>query len=591
MPLYRHPYGPLLPLLTLLVLLAPNMALDAFAQAEALFMDPAKEELSLNGSLDVLEDPSGELTFQDMLNPKKPLNFKTFAAPIISQEKFGMNYWLRLRLAKGDQYRPQNYDPDDWLLELDWPFYPVVWFYIPDGKGGWQVMRSGYLPIDAPEVPWFKKPAFPLRGLGSQPEYVYMRIKIDGGPPIRVNLYRARERVRQETLRMLVLGIYYGVLLAMILYNLSMFMFLRQMRYLWYVLSVVFLGMHYIGFNGVAYDFFPPGLGAFFFHKPTLLWMALSLLCVGFFAKGFLAVREYSPSAGMALNIHIGIWLVAPVLIYTLPAGIMDQVMGLLGTISVIIPTLAGFLCWRKGFRPARFFLLAWGFAAIGGVIFSLSLAGVAPFTGIGLYSIQIGTALEMLLLSLALADRVRSLRTERDAYQKGQMRYQALSDTDALTKVYNKRFLMRELPLFMQNAAQSGRDLSVGIWDLDDFKKYNDAYGHVEGDRVLADFARVLNSCLREQDLACRFGGEEFVIILPGSGLEGAAQVAERIRGTLAGLDFHPGGQGPVRVTVSAGLTMMREGESYKDLLRRADEALYQAKSRGKNRVLKQAS
>ena len=124
-------------------------------------------------------------------------------------------------------------------------------------------------------------------------------------------------------------------------------------------------------------------------------------------------------------------------------------------------------------------------------------------------------------------------------------------------------------------------------IWCVHPFKTYNDAYGHPEGDLVLRSLAGVITAEIRERDAGCRYGGEEFAVIFPDIAGDQALNAAERIRQGFAGLPFHPGDGPAVSRTVSIGLAQLCPGEGADHLIRRADQALYQAKRQGKNRVV----
>ena len=130
-------------------------------------------------------------------------------------------------------------------------------------------------------------------------------------------------------------------------------------------------------------------------------------------------------------------------------------------------------------------------------------------------------------------------------------------------------------------------RSLSIFIMDVDNFKRFNDTYGHPEGDNVLITLAQVINDGIRKKDFGCRYGGEEFTVILPEISLENARQVAERIRKNFAARVFTIGNEPEVSATVSIGLAQYSRGEDAQGLIRRADGALYQAKHEGKNRVV----
>jgi two-component system, cell cycle response regulator len=162
------------------------------------------------------------------------------------------------------------------------------------------------------------------------------------------------------------------------------------------------------------------------------------------------------------------------------------------------------------------------------------------------------------------------------------------MAATDALTGLYNRRFMERQLSAFTANAASRGKSLSVLVIDVDYFKSINDTHGHDVGDRVLQELASRIKEGLRHLDLACRTGGEEFVAILPDSDKAMAMRVGERLRKMISMRPFNAGAKaGPLPITVSIGVAAFDGGEDRMEaLLKRADEALYKAKREGRNRV-----
>ena len=165
------------------------------------------------------------------------------------------------------------------------------------------------------------------------------------------------------------------------------------------------------------------------------------------------------------------------------------------------------------------------------------------------------------------------------------------LAERDDLTKAYNRRFIMDSLASEKSRSDRTGLPFSVCILDLDHFKLINDRFGHLAGDRVLTAFAERARSEIRNLDLMGRkdsgtwfgrYGGEEFIVLLPNTSLLGARNCAERIRHVTANTAF----EDVLHVTVSGGVTQYRIGEDVEDTLRRADQALYNAKHGGRNRV-----
>jgi diguanylate cyclase (GGDEF)-like protein len=162
------------------------------------------------------------------------------------------------------------------------------------------------------------------------------------------------------------------------------------------------------------------------------------------------------------------------------------------------------------------------------------------------------------------------------------------LSITDELTSLYNYRFLLQRLDEEIERAKRYNRSLSLLMIDTDDFKRFNDTYGHIAGDQALADVGAALRTAVREIDVVCRYGGEEFAVVLPETDAEGAFVVAEKVRESVAAHSFSDGqGNRGVRVTVSIGLaTFPSAAADREELLRQADDALYQAKHLGRDRV-----
>jgi diguanylate cyclase (GGDEF)-like protein len=162
-----------------------------------------------------------------------------------------------------------------------------------------------------------------------------------------------------------------------------------------------------------------------------------------------------------------------------------------------------------------------------------------------------------------------------------------ALSRTDFLTGLPNRRTLDDSLTRELSRAQRYGLPLSVAMLDIDHFKKVNDTYGHNAGDAVLQEFARLASETFRDADAVYRYGGEEFAVLLPHADLEGARAACQRFVELVARAAFKTPA-GPLKLTCSAGLTAMRPSDGDPaELLARADRSLYQAKALGRNRVV----
>ena len=177
-----------------------------------------------------------------------------------------------------------------------------------------------------------------------------------------------------------------------------------------------------------------------------------------------------------------------------------------------------------------------------------------------------------------------RSLRAEIRARRALEEELKALAITDPGTEVMNRRGLFRAIE---EALALGTSPLSLLIIDLDHFKAVNDTHGHACGDHVLREFARICHDIVREGDAVGRLGGEEFAIVLPGTGVDEARRMAERIRGTVERRAIPLPKGGSIEVTVSVGLAVHRQDEKLEALMSRADGAMYEAKCLGRNRVV----
>jgi len=255
------------------------------------------------------------------------------------------------------------------------------------------------------------------------------------------------------------------------------------------------------------------------------------------------------------------------------------------GLAAIVWPSslseLAG-LVWLLALVPAFLFAYyrGWEGATTGLLIAMILMIGIeiVPALVIGAevdWRIAGGVTVVFILASLGLGALAEQLRRQRSTALQ-------LAFHDTLTGLPNRRMI----DLFLEQhfaAAQRGLKMSVAIFDLDGFKKYNDLHGHAEGDAALETFAAVLKEHTRDSDVAARYGGEEFLAILPGQGVSGARQYADRVRDTLARRELPSGN----RITVSAGVAVCDPTmNSPAELVRAADAALYEAKAAGGNRV-----
>ena len=185
------------------------------------------------------------------------------------------------------------------------------------------------------------------------------------------------------------------------------------------------------------------------------------------------------------------------------------------------------------------------------------------------------------LLVSGIVFDVTERRKLEQQLKKQNRLLEQ-LATTDELTGLWNRRMIFKRLEEEISRARRYQEPLVILILDVDHFKEINDCYGHLQGDRVLQDIARVIEDEIREVDIPGRYGGEEFLVLLPNTGLEGARAVAERIRQRIRETTFGD----ELTATISGGLSLYK-GENLEEYLHQADKKLFQAKRKGRNRIV----
>jgi diguanylate cyclase (GGDEF)-like protein/PAS domain S-box-containing protein len=244
------------------------------------------------------------------------------------------------------------------------------------------------------------------------------------------------------------------------------------------------------------------------------------------------------------------------------------------GQVHQVVDLRAGLLC-RHFLHPPQAGYLCLPLTVQGETLGVLSLLENPSRKGrypIGLQQLvmTVGETIKLSLSNLKLRDELRQ---------------QAIHDP--LTGLFNRRYLDETLPRELHMAQRRNAPLSVVMLDLDDFKQFNDSFGHGPGDSLLREFGRVLREHLRKSDISCRFGGDEFVLVLPDSPIADTQERLEQIRIFLKGLPIHYGEQVFGMITLSAGIAQTPEhGTTASELLRAADEAMYAAKQAGRDRT-----
>jgi diguanylate cyclase (GGDEF)-like protein len=532
----------------------------------------------------VLEDPRGTLTLEQAASPALAGRYRPHGTRSLELGLRSTACWVRLEPPAALAQATEHDQGRDWFLELGKGVVDQVDLHIPVSgpEPGWLTVLAGAERPRDPRQQNFRTMVFLLpSGLdAARPMYLRLQSRISLSMP--VLLWAEHDFMSHANRDSLAFGFIFGVMSAMALFNLIIFLSLRDRTFVAYVCYVTTMLLAQLVLQGHLGNLLPRPLPLL---APAQTFLSLAaLFFAGLFTRAFLETKTNAPRWDHALKFLLALALAGMVLALAGRLGLANALGYVVAFLAPMFALGAGIACHRRGYRPARFFLAAWSVLLAGSATFLAASLGLVPYGHWVPYVLPMGTALESLLLTLALSERISQVNRERHDLAKSQRRYQELSITDGLTGLFNPRYLQSKLSSEMEHARRLGQPLSLLMLDLDDFKSYNDAYGHLEGDRLLLGLARILRRCLRDGDSPCRYGGEEFTVVLPGSRQEEALKVAERVRKDMENLALGPRHAPQRPVTVSIGLAQLREGETPEEFLHRADLAMYKAKAQGKN-------
>ncbi|GAA4416083.1 hypothetical protein GCM10023089_37710 [Quisquiliibacterium transsilvanicum] len=313
--------------------------------------------------------------------------------------------------------------------------------------------------------------------------------------------------------------------------------------------------------------------------------VAIAALFHWFFVRGLLAADAASWRKPWHAALLFG-WLALAI---SLPFA-ATQAIALLSvavTIAALVAVAAEIAAALRRAHPlARATAVAFGSLAVAATGFVAMYLGLLPWWPALIHATALGVWAEAILLSVAVGSQVRDLRGERQRLAERTQELSRLSQRDALTGLGNRRAYDRTVPETLDRCRRAGAAVSLLVVDIDHFKEVNDRHGHGFGDQVIQALSATVTCSIRTSDFAFRYGGEEFVLLLPGLAMARALEVAERVRsGMRDSRRAAPDGSQPV-VSVSVGVAQMQPGDTAETLFARADAALYRAKAAGRDRV-----
>ncbi len=416
-----------------ILFLATSLA-PAAADAKTLVLDRQPPRYRLGPYVELLRDQRGKWTITDVTGPRLSRRFVPVKTRVISRGLDSSVYWLRFTLVDRSAHPAST--GHKWLLDIGRPFLLSARFYIPlsrappgGGPNRFRVVDAGDPRTLAPGRAQRRLLVFRLPDDLKHARTFFLRVKSDLALFLPLEILTDTAYLTKSKRRSLGFGLFLGIALGLGLFNLFLFLSLRDWSYLWYVLFVFFLTLFSLQLYGLIKEFVVSGRPEWIW-RPFFACVALAILCSIQFTRTFMSSATNHPRLDKLLWVYGAFTLAALVLTAFAPPAVLKPSYMLLAVFGPMFHLVVGGACWRQGFRPARFFLLAWSFHAVGVWVSTLTGTGWLPYTTLGYYALPLGIATQMVLLSLALADRIKTLQQERETLQRGLERVGRIMDS-----------------------------------------------------------------------------------------------------------------------------------------------------------------
>ncbi|MHB8770371.1 MAG: diguanylate cyclase [Syntrophales bacterium] len=551
-----------------LALLAVSLGIAQAAPPAALVLDE-KPSYALTGHLEMLSDPAGRLTVGDAAGRNDWSGAIREPVPNLGFTRSAV--WLRFSLANGAAA------PRNMYLSFEYPVADSVTLFSSEPQGAFREQRAGdSVPASADLVP-DRHFLFPLTVGPGETTAVYLRVRSTAGMTLPLRLLSDRALSLKAIRDYTIYGTLFGFLALVLIYFVAVNSCMAGGTCLWFSLYSLLFGLHTLVRGGFMRLVMPDALVG----MNNLLNLAIigGLFFTGAkFFRLFLGLKNHARSFDLVM-VFFQYLSIPFVLAALFPNPVMPALSLLLLVVNPLVSISLSFYLWRRGVANAGYFACGWIVAHLVSVYDFFRINGALPYTPFGEWPIPFSFLVALLFFSAAL---IRRNTTDL-----------LMARIDPLTGLANRRKFDEALEGEWNRCLRQRTPLSLIMADVDHFKDYNDAFGHKAGDlrlRCIADAMK--RHARRAGDLAVRYGGEEFVLLLPNLDAASAFNLAETIRISMAeaerGEDQRPG----ERITVSFGVATMvpTEAEKPERLVTDADRAMYEAKRGGRNRTVASA-
>jgi len=477
-------------------------------------LDLRDETSSVAGgpALSILHDPENLLQFQDLRRPDIAGRFSdsTEEAPNLGFTNYPC--WGRLVVRNHSQR-------SDWILLFEYPRTDVLDVYIAGETRLQHFVTGDHLPFSTRPIP-HQGFALPLLIAPGSTTTIHFRMQTEGTLQMPVRILTPAALADSSTREAAFLFLIYGIMIAMLAYNLFLFFSIRHLSYLYYVFYIFSAVLLQMSFNGMA-DRYIWGEWVWWSDRSFVILTILNILLAVIFSRRFLQLESSWPTGNRISHVFVALALFACILSFWLPLAISTRIGASMAMAGITFIVICAILLNWKGYQPARYFLLAWGTFLIGAAVYGLQKAGFLPRIFWTEYMYQIGTAIEVIVLSLALGDRINHLQNQIRSEQERAVAEQIRSRRSFERFVPKQilQFLGRESIIDVQLGDAVARAMTVLFCDIRGFTALSEKMTPEENFRFLNSYLKRISPIIREHGgFIDKYIGDAVMALFPDS-------------------------------------------------------------------------
>jgi signal transduction histidine kinase len=418
----------------LLIVCVALFSINLKAANTAFVFSDSIKSVRLNGEkyFDIFEDKSGILNFSQITQKE----FKASTQEIPNCGVTSSAFWIKFKIENVSS-------KNDLLLELAQPTISEIEFYIvtPSGKIE-QIQSGGYIPFHSRKYRHTNY-IFDLNLSPGQTNTYYIKVKSGDQIMIPISIGTSQFIYESIASKNTIFGIYFGIIIVMVLYNFFIYLTVKDKTYLLYVIYIMLVGLSQLSIQGYTYEYLWPNSPEIASRSVYLLTSLTSISAIPFL-RNFLQTKKYVPKLDRLLYIFMSAFFICIVLLFLNFHNLSFQLMQINTMLCAIYLLFIGIKISKEGYKPARFFLVAWSILLIGVLIFVLKDFALLPYNNFTCYMMPAGSAIEVILLSFALADRINILKKENEEFQ-----------TQALDALLQNELIIRNQNIVLENKVE----------------------------------------------------------------------------------------------------------------------------------------